>query len=179
MALPIPLALPATAAQRLAVGAATLVHITPFDRLKDIVQRQGGAPTAEWAEAARALPAARGLARLCGIRLLAGHGYSRGRWLRDYSVVDMPFGIGGGEDYARYMYFFRGTPGRWAAVKNIGRSWEKILQTEAVIMLRGHEAITGPGGEAMPLFVRGDDDAVVVRRGAYEGEALVWPLPAG
>lgn len=179
MALPIPLALPATANQRLAVASATLVHITPLSRLADIVQRQGGAPTGQWVEAARSLPETRGLARVCAIRLLAGHGYSRGRWLRDYSVIDMPFGIGGGDAYARYMYFFRSTPGRWAALKNIGRSWEKILQTEAVIMIRGVDVLVAEDGSAAPLFLRGDDDAVVVRRGRYEGDALVWPLTAG
>ncbi|WP_291296913.1 hypothetical protein [Elioraea sp.] len=179
MALPIPLALPATANQRLSVAAATLVHITPLARLSDIVQRQGGAPTGEWAEAARTLPATGGLARLCTIRLLAGHGYSRGRWLRDYSVIDMPFGIGGGDAFARYMYFFRSTPGRWAAMKNIGRSWDSILRTDAVIMIRGLDLLVGEDGKPVPLFLRGDDDAVVVRRGSYEGEALVWPLTAG
>jgi hypothetical protein len=179
MALPIPLALPATANQRLAVAQATLVHVTPFVRISAIVQRQGGAATGAWAEAARSLPATRGLARICSIHLLAGHGYSRGRWLRDYSVIDMPFGIGGGDAYARYMYFFRATPGRWAALKNIGRSWDSILQTEAVIMIRGVDMLVGEDGSAAPLFLRGDDDAVVVRRGSYEGEALVWPLAAG
>ncbi|WP_144186145.1 hypothetical protein [Elioraea rosea] len=179
MALPIPIALPATANQRLAVAGATLVHITPLARLGDIVQRQGGAPSGEWAEAARSLPATRGLARICTIRLLAGHGYSRGRWLRDYSVIDLPFGIGGGEDFARYMYFFRSTPGRWAAIKNIGRSWSSILETEAVIMIRGLDLLVGENSGPVPLFLRGDDDAVVVRRASYEGEALVWPVISG
>lgn len=179
MALPIPLALPATANQRLAVAKATVVHITQWDKVQEIVRHQGGAPTGEWAEAARALPATRGLSRICSIRLLAGHGFSRGRWLRDYSVIDMPFGIGGGDAYARYMYFFRGVPGRWAALKNVGRSWENILKTDAVIMIRGLDILVGEDGSAAPLFLRGDDDAVVVRRGSYEGEALVWPLTAG
>lgn len=179
MALPIPIALPATANQRLAIAGATLVHITPLARLADIVQRQGGASSGEWAEAARSLPATRGLARVCTVRLLAGHGYSRGRWLRDYSVLDMPFGIGGGGDFARYMYFFRSRPGLWAAVKNVGRTWERILETDAVIMIRGLDIVVGEDGKPAPLFLRGDDDAVVVRRATYEGEALVWPLTSG
>jgi hypothetical protein len=98
------------------------------------------------------------------VRLVAGSGWSPGRLLRDYSVLDLnPFNLRGDPDYGRYLYFFLGEPGLWGRLKNLPRG------DFAIVKIRAADILTS----GVAAFYRFDDQAVVVGRGEFTGPALI------
>lgn len=150
------IAIEATESRRQEIRNATLVHATSRSNFGSIVVDNQ--------------PTSRAIGETHTVHLEAAQGFSLGRLLRDYSVLDV--NVTSDADWGRYLYFFLGEPGRWATFKNLSmrKSWSRV-QTEAMVIRIDGRVFMDAIGDA-PLFYRIDDGAVVLR-GDYRGPAHV------
>ena len=138
-----------------AMGCTHLYHYTRIENLAGIMPRPIG-HDGEWA--------------LGAVNILATSGWSMGRTLRDYSVLDFELKLKG---RGVYTYFFGRPPTWWAQLKNLnissGRSAAEqgfgIVRVELETLLRVYDG---------PTFCRPDDQAVVIR-GGYSGPGAIGP----
>lgn len=158
MQVPVPLvAMPADAATRRRIRSSLLVHAAPREAVSGIVEARQRDP---------------GRFGTWQVVLRSGQGWAPGRWTRDYSVADRPFGMGDeARDYGHYIYFFAGEPGFWGRFKNLTppdfllAPWklfgggEALLTRYVFLTVRGDEVVS----EQAPLFWRSDDRCVVLR----------------
>ena len=152
MALPLPFALPPSAATRALIAGVDLWHYTRTEFAGRMVLPDPLPPGAGFGNAM--------------VNLSPPTGWQLDFWklLRDLTVLDP--GFAEAASYGRYMYFFLGEPSVRVRAMN-------VQDAPVSIRVRGADALAAAGDR---MLYRGLDKVVLIR-GDYRGPALVDPLP--